>query len=367
MQKYAYLLATALAVFAVGEFASAQPIDNFDTGANPAAGEYTAGATLLGQNPSIVGWSGPWNDGFGGANLQVVETGLSFNTLPVSGGAVQTSADANRAGRNLSNPVDGSTVRTQYFSFLMQAEGATNGSQITYGGLELHNANGLGDGDRQFQIVVGENLDGVSQTSNYSAVLFNSDDPQFAADLGPNDGLTNFFVAKFEFSDIDNMDSVSVYRNPSLAAEPANADFSSTGFNININSTTFARFGLAGTFTFDELRFGSTYESVTQAVAAFVPGDTNGDTLVTIEDFNPIHDNWLETNATFGSTLTRMDGDLDLSGSVNIVDFREWKNAFNGPPELVAAAFRSLGAVPEPSSTCLVLVASAWLGGRRRR
>ncbi|MEQ8848746.1 hypothetical protein [Botrimarina sp.] len=361
--------AAAAAIVAAGAQATAQPIDNFDIGPGPT--EYDTG-NLLGQNPTIIGWTGAWRDGFQGDRAQVIGTGLTYPGLPTSGGAVQfgaTDADG-RIGRDLSNPVTGATdSRTLYLSFLMEADAAVEGSQITYGGFELHNANGLGDGDRQFQIVVGENTNGMSQSPNYQAVLFNSDSEQFFGDLGVNDGNVNLFVAKFELSDTDNMDAVSVWRNPSLAAEPSVADFSASGFNININSTSFARFGAAGVFQFDELRQGPTYESVTQDVPAFIPGDTDGDFVVEFEDdFFPIRDNWLETNATFGGPLARSDGDLDLSGAVDLRDFREWKNAYQGSPALVAEAFAQLAAIPEPACAALAMLAAApaWLGRSRR-
>jgi hypothetical protein len=365
---------TAFAVLLPG-LALAQPIDSFKIGASPASGEYTVG-NLLGQNPSIIGWSGGWQDQFQGDRFKVVDTGLSYSTVPVAGGAVETLADQNgRVYRNLSNPIDNSTNRTFYMSFMMQAVGAENAGQITYSSLEFHNGNGQGDGDRQLQIGVGENLDSVSQSPNYFVSLFNSDAGQFAADLGVNDGLTNFFVAKFELSDVDNADTFTLYRNPEDLAVEANStiDFSATGFNISLNSTAFGRFGAAGTLTYDELRQGGTYESVTSVVPGFVLGDTNGDFVVEFEpDFGPIRDNWLETNATFGMTLERLDGDLNLNGVVSIEDFREWKNAYlqnGGTASQVAAAFASLGAsaAPEPSSLLLVLAAGVvGFAGRRR-
>ena len=109
---------------------------------------------------------------------------------------------------------------------------------------------------------------------------------------------------------------------------------------------------------------------------AQLPGDVDGDGDVDlyetdndmISDFDIIKTNWLETNATFGQTLAISDGDLDLNGEVGVSDFREWKDAFNGPPELVAQAFASLGVVPEPSSIALALVTGfGLLAGFRRR
>ncbi|TWT31303.1 hypothetical protein KOR34_46790 [Posidoniimonas corsicana] len=376
MLRHVIITAAVGAALALPSSLLAQPIDSFLIGSNPAEGEYAAGQ-VLGQSPSILGWTGAWNDGFQGNAWQTTETGLTYSTIPAEGGAIQTLASGSpfegRIGRTLSTPVTGDSNRTLYMSFLMQATTATNGAQITYGGLELHNANGLGDGDRQFQIVVGENIDGVSQTPNYSVSLFNSDlGGGFAGDLGVNDELTNLFVAKFDLSDVNDADAVTVWRNPENLADESlsTVDFSATGFNININATSFARFGIAGDFTYDELRLGSTYESVTSVVPDFVLGDTSGNGFVELADFDPIRDNWLESNASFGSTLSRMDGDLNLNGIVSIEDFREWKDAFlasGGSASAVQSAFASLS-VPEPSAAAMLLVglAAAARIGRRR-
>lgn len=102
-----------------------------------------------------------------------------------------------------------------------------------------------------------------------------------------------------------------------------------------------------------------------------IPGDTDGNGLVEYpQDFDPILNNWRETNDTFGMTLARTDGDLNVDGVINVSDFREWKDAYlaaGGSPEQVLAAFASLG-VPEPTSAALAaLVLTAVAGAGRRR
>lgn len=99
-------------------------------------------------------------------------------------------------------------------------------------------------------------------------------------------------------------------------------------------------------------------------------GDTNNNSVVEFEaDFGPIRDNWLETNETFGSTLGRTDGDLDLNGEVSIEDFREWKTAFlgaGGTPAQVAFAYASIG-VPEPTSVVVATIGLLGLAAAPRR
>ncbi|MCA9261604.1 MAG: hypothetical protein KDA61_20445 [Planctomycetales bacterium] len=97
----------------------------------------------------------------------------------------------------------------------------------------------------------------------------------------------------------------------------------------------------------------------------FLPGDTDNDGVVEFEDdFYPIRDNWL--SETFLRASGNLDNSGDSEGIVDIADFRQWKNAFNGPPELVAQAFASLG-VPEPVSGTLCALAVVAFAARRRR
>jgi hypothetical protein len=97
----------------------------------------------------------------------------------------------------------------------------------------------------------------------------------------------------------------------------------------------------------------------------FTPGDTDGDTIVELEqDFGPIRDNWLKP------TFLRSQGNLVNTGAstgvVDIADFREWKNAYNGTLSDIVAAWNSLQAVPEPGSVLLISLAGLMLSGTRR-
>ncbi len=101
-------------------------------------------------------------------------------------------------------------------------------------------------------------------------------------------------------------------------------------------------------------------------------GDTNNNSVIELEeDFGPIRDNWLETNASFGSVLARADGDLNSDGMIDLIDFREWKDAFlatGGTSSAVATAFASIGvAVPEPTTLSLAALMAAFMCGSNRR
>jgi hypothetical protein len=82
-----------------------------------------------------------------------------------------------------------------------------------------------------------------------------------------------------------------------------------------------------------------------------IPGDTDGDSVVEFEDFEPIRANFRETVAS------RSEGDLVRNGVVDFDDFRQWKTAFTGAGGSLAGIDLGFGAnVPEPSSVALALV-----------
>jgi hypothetical protein len=94
-----------------------------------------------------------------------------------------------------------------------------------------------------------------------------------------------------------------------------------------------------------------------------IPGDTNGDGVVDMNDYIRIRDNFRKTGQ-----LTRLQGDiagpnsnLVGDGVVDFHDFITWQNAFGNPG---AAAGLSL---PEPTSLVIVFIPLALLRLRYRR
>jgi hypothetical protein len=95
-----------------------------------------------------------------------------------------------------------------------------------------------------------------------------------------------------------------------------------------------------------------------------VPGDTDGDGIVELEDFNPIRDNFRKPVAT------RSQGDLVVNGIVDFDDFRQWKTAFLGGGGSLAGTDLNLGSVPEPGAMLLAIFGVSWfchLAARRPR
>ena len=249
---------------------------------------YLAGSgNLVGQERLADGFTGPWLEAYSGSQSPNVETsGLSFKGVPSNGGSVSFHGSGNgRAGRLLANSYDDSTDgESIYFSVLMQLGSVTN----SYRAFELHQG-GFDDGaNRKLQIATGES--GLSDAGiitgaeNFAVRLFNSNTVSLAGDLGVGDFNVNLFVVRIDFSSTVNTDVVTVWRNPSDLADEAKSasDYTATGFDLQIDRATLARFGSDG-LTFDEIRLGSEWVDV-----------TTGDSFDT--DSDGIRDAWENAN-----------------------------------------------------------------------
>jgi hypothetical protein len=107
--------------------------------------------------------------------------------------------------------------------------------------------------------------------------------------------------------------------------------FSLIGHRQNTNET-FA-------VDFDELRIGTTWQDVTPAASAGVPGDYNGNGMVDAADYVM----WRK-----GGPLLN---EVDAPGTVNAQDYTEWRSRFGN-----SGSGTGLGstAVPEPASLVFV-------------
>ena len=109
--------------------------------------------------------------------------------------------------------------------------------------------------------------------------LFNNNSNGFAGDLGAGDTNVNFFVGKITFSTTAGQDEISLWRNPSNLASEAGSGaalFSKSGFDLQIDRVSLARFNGADGLKADEIRFGTSWTDVTTPVNG---ADTDGDGL----------------------------------------------------------------------------------------
>lgn len=292
--------------------------DSFQTGGGA---DYTAGTNnLIGQGPTRTGYIGNWVEAYGGAQSPDVNaTGLSYtdgvNPMSVAGGSITYAGGGfGRTGRLLVNPYNDTSDGTVYFAVLMQLD--STAASDNYRGFELHSG-GFDDGpNRKFQLVTGEPGVGASD-ANFIVRLFGS--ASFEADLGAPDTDVNLFVGKIIFSTTNDADQVMIWRNPSdISSENLSGapDASFSGFNLQFDRTSFARFNNANGITFDEVRFGTTWSDVTTVANS---NDTDNDGLP---------DDWEIANSLDpnddGSTDFDMgaDGDPDIDGSTNLQEFQ---------------------------------------------
>jgi hypothetical protein len=91
-----------------------------------------------------------------------------------------------------------------------------------------------------------------------------------------------------------------------------------------------------------------------------MPGDTDGDGVVELEDLTPIRQNYLQTVAT------RALGDLTGDSLVNFADFRQWKTAILSGGGSLTGLDLSFASVPEPTSIGLALAGLCSMFGLRR-
>jgi hypothetical protein len=107
-------------------------------------------------------------------------------------------------------------------------------------------------------------------------------------------------------------------------------------------------------FSFDELRLGSTYDDVTPTIPP--NADFVAPAGVGLEDFEALRSNYLT-----GTTTAQ--GDANLDGKVNHVDFFFWRTAYlagGGSLEGVSLA------IPEPATGLMAIMALAAGHGTRR-
>jgi hypothetical protein len=96
------------------------------------------------------------------------------------------------------------------------------------------------------------------------------------------------------------------------------------------------------------------FDNFTVEGKGVIPGDVDKDDDVDLNDFNAIRDHFQQ------SVTMREQGDLNGDGMVDFLDFRQWKTHFPTPNGAAS------GAVPEPSSVGLALLAAAGLARRSR-
>jgi hypothetical protein len=224
------------------------------------AGDVTASGVLNGG----TGWaSGGWQivyDGSGSTGIVSGSLAPSSSSLTTAGNSMQVYYG--RFGRFLdtsatgafANYLDGSgnigkDGTSLYMSFVMKAP-VGQYYEMEFKKDSLEDAGRIGG--------IGNNVDSAANSylrSNAGAT---------STSIAPTTTNPMLYVVKFDFLSGNN-DTVSVYVNPTLGTMPGTATLVKTGAgDMSFDGMTLASFqGNSITTNFDEIRFGTTYASVT--------------------------------------------------------------------------------------------------------
>jgi arylsulfatase A-like enzyme len=255
---------------------------------------YPAGDSVVGQGSTSNGWAGAWSGS--GENIPSVASGLTFDSLSVSGGSAQRAskvglAEINRQISTASQAALTGDGTTLWFSVLMNAGSGGNAGN-TYGTLIFGDtALTSGDGSAAAPIGSGGNAIGVGFAGNGSSYA----DVQIQG-VTYNDGVatqnsaeritvgttTSLIVGQVDWAANGTTDTVSLYNvsNPSnelpAAFATMEADLDQSAFNV-------VGIGAGQTSVFDEIRFDTTLAGVI-SLSATNGGNSetnNGGTSVT--------------------------------------------------------------------------------------
>lgn len=242
-------------------------------GSDPSLGQYSSAHELNTQPtpPDSLGFTGAWVTHAGGtpsSELNTSSLDYSAGGFSVDRAGGSASVHNRRFGRELSNPFTDASSGTYYISFMMQVENS-NG----YRAFELHR-NDFEDTQRTLQI--GVNDGAIPDSANSFFIRINNAPAQYL-NLGAFNSQVNFFVLKLDLSTTANGDAVTVWRNPSDFSSEINSvsNGSFSGFNFNFQRMALANFfsgsANSGALSVDEIRLGTTWESVVPFSENLIP------------------------------------------------------------------------------------------------
>ncbi|TWT40118.1 hypothetical protein [Botrimarina hoheduenensis] len=220
---------------------------------------YLVGSSLNGAAPDVPGFTGAW---VGPGGVTAVAGSLDYagfgkagaNRVLLTGSTTLAREIAPDSSDPLANYAGTSGAISQsqsglplYVSVLMQVDG-TSPPAATF---SLYNG-GVASTDRVFRF-----LSSTSNT-NFQAIAGPSGTPM---DLDPLNAGVNLFVVRIDFA--PGSDTISVWHNPVAGQPETTPDAVITDYDLAFDRVAFSRFGGVGSAQFDELRFGDSWNAVT--------------------------------------------------------------------------------------------------------
>jgi hypothetical protein len=248
---------------------------------------YPAGSGNLTGLSGGFGWNGSWQTVNNGSS-SVQSVGLTASGNAPSGydahsvGNSAFTPNGTRTGRWLDESPGGSfgsqgyltgsgsigaDGKTLYLSFLQQVNGSSS-----YYEFELHRGN-LSDPGR---------MAGVGNDTGDNDVHFRIESPAGGSssftDLGAGNTSVNFYVVRIDFNYSGGSSTVTLYRNPTTATEPATSTAQINGItaDMSFDGISFGAFNSGRTVAHDEVRLGTSYADVTSP-GVYSTGNWTGD------------------------------------------------------------------------------------------
>jgi hypothetical protein len=312
-------------------------VDDFET--------YSAGTVAGGATGGV--WTGVGNT----AVAPAIESVAGNLVMSLSAGAGQSTT-----WRTLPTPLADATTATLY----MRVRANTNSPDVSFGLSDVAtptSASDFSQFETQFRLIPGAAA-GIVDIEARNADAFQD----LVTDITVGTWYNVWMVIN---STTDTWDA---YVNTGTAdATIANQVGSSLAWRNGANSDPLATFlSMSGASGNLEASLDDIHLNLGTVLTNFTPeppvlGDTDGDGMVELSDFNPIRDNFQKM------VDLRSDGDLNRDGKVEFLDFREWKTAFLSGGGSLEGLDLSFLAVPEPTTLGMLLVCASCLGLFSRR
>ena len=233
-----------------------------ETGGLAAHESFAYDAERLAGSDGGMGWAGPWKDSPGRLTPGVSLWNEAGDTIAASGGYYSSTNDNWRATRKLAAPV-GDRPGTTWVSFFIRND--TGSKKETYGFLGLVDKDGKG-------VKFGQGHWGATWS------LMEPGDAKTTT--SSNNKRSQFVVLRVDVADGEGADAVRAYVNPRPGTPPTDPAALKTGIDLPTLDTVILQSGTSGTpFSYDEIRIGATYASVTPRVEGGRPADADANDL----------------------------------------------------------------------------------------